>query len=568
MGRIVEVLGWPDDPDVEVLTVIRKYELPADFPADALAEAREIGGIAPGDLTGRTDLREQATVTIDGETARDFDDAVSVRRDANGAIRLWVSIADVSHYVKPGSPLDREAYLRGTSVYFPDRCLPMLPEELSNGICSLKPGEDRLTLTAEMLFDAEGHRLQADFYPSVIRSMSRLTYTQVARVLEKGEVAVLGEKTSLADDLRLMEELARRLMARRHSRGSLDFDLPEPEIVIDTTTGDTISILRSERTIAHRLIEECMLAANEAVAGHLERNDMPTLFRIHEPPSPEKIKAFAELAAGFGHLLSLDGDSVNGTELQRLLEGTAGRPEELTLNRVLLRSMKQARYAAENLGHFGLAALTYTHFTSPIRRYPDLVVHRILKALIAGRPSGAERDRLAAYLPETGLHTSKRERVAMEAERELVELKRLQFMRERVGDEFSGFVTGVTGNGLFVELTEFFVEGVIPVTSLDDDYYQFVERLHALVGRNTRRLFRIGDRVTVLVASVSIDRRQIEFSLIEHVPLQQTDSGWDIDLPARRKETGKRLSRTGGDRQGPRTGGRPKRKAGTGRKRR
>ncbi len=566
MGRVVEVLGWPEDPNVEIMTVIRKYELPSEFPSAVLAEARSVARLSDAELPGRTDLRGLTVVTIDGETARDFDDAVSVRREANGDIRLWVSIADVSHYVKPGSALDREAYLRGTSVYFPDRCLPMLPEALSNGICSLNPDEDRLTLTAEMLFDKNGERRKADFYPSVIRSAARLTYSQVAEVLEERKPETLHPLNNLLDDLGLMEELARRLMKLRSDRGSLDFDLPEPEIIIDLTTGNTVAIGRSQRNIAHRLIEEFMLAANEAVAGHLEDHQIPSLYRIHERPAAEKILAFAELAAGFGHHLDSTDGEVTGTELQRLLDGALGKPEELMLNRVLLRSMKQARYAAENLGHFGLAAGTYTHFTSPIRRYPDLVVHRILKSFLSGKLSEKERERLAETLPETGTHTSKRERVAMEAERELVELKRLQFMLERIGDEFEGFIIGIVNSGFFVELTEFFVEGMMPVTTLSDDFYVMLEKQHALIGTNTRRMFRIGDRVRVTVVAVSMERRQIEFGLLEHIPLQQTDAGWDIVLPKPRRSQGKRPERKRSDDQGPRTGGRPKKKGAGGRK--
>jgi ribonuclease R len=337
-----------------------------------------------------------------------------------------------------------------------------------------------------------------------------------------------------------MEELARRLMELRRNRGSLDFDLPEPEIIIDITTGNTVSIARSTRNIAHRLIEEFMLAANEAVAGHLEKSLTPSLYRIHETPVPEKIQSFSDLAAGFGHHLVTEEGRVTGSELQRLLDGAAGKPEELMLNRVLLRSMKQARYAAENVGHFGLAAKTYTHFTSPIRRYPDLVVHRILKGNLGGTISERDMELLRNTLPETGIHTSKRERLAMEAERELVELKRLQFMKQKVGEEFDGFIIGVTGSGFFVELTEFFVEGMVPVTGIKDDYYVHVDKQHALVGVNTRRMFRIGDRVRVLVASVNLEQRQIEFALLEHVPLQQTDAGWDLELPKPKKVSGKK----------------------------
>ena len=512
-GRIVEVLGWPDETATEALTVIRKYDLPDRFPEEVLAAA---GAVPPmvtdADLKGRTDLRRNLTVTIDGETARDFDDAVSVRRESGGKIRLWVSIADVSHYVKPGSPLDGEAYLRGTSVYFPDRCIPMLPEELSNGICSLNPACDRLTMTAEMLFDKAGGLLEAAFYPSVIHSAARLTYTAVKQILVDNDQELLQTHAALVADLCLMEELALRLMGKRRKRGSIDFDLPEPEIVLDLQ-GATRDIVRSERNLAHRIIEEFMLAANEAVASFIEARAIPSLYRVHETPDPVKLNDFREFIHNFGYEFRIVEENVPPGEFQRLLEQVAGKPEERMVNEVLLRCMKQARYAAENLGHFGLAAPCYTHFTSPIRRYPDLVVHRILKGAIAGRLKERELERLAAILPETAAHTSKRERVAMEAEREIVELKKMQFMLDKVGDEYDGFITGVSAYGFFVELVDLFVEGMVHVSTLTRDYYQYVEKQHALVGERSREMFRIGDRVRVRVAAVSLEKKQIEFVL-------------------------------------------------------
>jgi ribonuclease R len=509
MGRVLEVLGWPDDPDVEVQTVIRTFDLPHVFPPAVLREAsrapREVG---EAEWAGRRDLRDLTTVTIDGETARDFDDAVSVRREESGAIRLWVSIADVGHYVRAGSALDREAYKRGTSVYFPDRCLPMLPEELSNGICSLNPRVERLTMTAEMLFDGDGAMVATDVYPSVILSDARLTYTAVRQMLVDGDVAVRDAYRHLLPDLEVMETLARRLMAKRHRRGSIDFDLPEPEIILDLQ-GRPEAIIRSERNLAHRIIEEFMLAANEAVAARLDDSNYPCLFRIHEPPSAEKLAAFAELAGHLGYDLSLREDGIRPVDLQQLIEQAEGKPEERLLNEVLLRSMKQARYAAENLGHFGLAAERYAHFTSPIRRYPDLVVHRLLRDLLAKRPPSVED------LAAVGEHTSTRERVAMEAERELVTLKKLQFMQERVGDEFDGIVSGVAPFGLFVELTEVFVDGLLHISLLPPDYYRFDERLLTLTGERGRRSFRIGDPLRVRVAAVSIPRRQIDFAPVD-----------------------------------------------------
>jgi ribonuclease R len=497
-----------------VLAIIRKHGLPDTFPSDALAEARSIekGAGDPG-TSGRTDLRGLTTVTIDGEMARDFDDAVAVVREPDGTVRLWVSIADVSHYVRPGSPLDREAYLRGTSVYFPDRCLPMLPEELSNGICSLVPGEDRLTMTAELLYGREGDLRDVRFYPSVIRSAARLTYTLVEKIVVAEDGEACAAHRTLVPVLLLMKELALRLTAMRRRRGSIDFDLPEPEIIMNLQ-GEIEDIVRSKRLLAHRIIEEFMLAANEAVATTIADRDIPSLYRIHEPPDPGKIGEFREFAYNFGYRLPGNTEgTVSPADLQCLLDEAEGKPEERMINEVLLRCMKQARYSAELLGHFGLASACYTHFTSPIRRYPDLVVHRILRRILDGPVGEDERRRLAATLPETAAHTSRRERVAMEAEREIVNLRKAQFMQSRLGEEYDGIITGVATFGFFVELVEIFVEGMVPVAMLRDDYYQYLEKEHLLVGSRTGVKFRIGDPVRVRVARVDLERRQIEFVL-------------------------------------------------------
>jgi ribonuclease R len=510
-GRISEVLGWPEDPEVEVLTIIRKFDLPSVFPSEVIASARAVSQtVTDTDIGKRTDLRDFLTVTIDGETARDFDDAVSVKRERGGKIRLWVSIADVAHYVPPGSELDAEAYRRGTSVYFPDRCLPMLPEELSNGICSLNPQVDRLALTAELLYDRTGAVMEKAFYPSVIRSDARLTYTIVRRILVDRDAEALDAHQDILGDLQIMEELAHRLMTRRRQRGSIDFDLPEPEIVLDLQ-GQTEAIVRAERNLAHRIIEEFMLAANEAVASFLEERFIPSLYRVHEQPDPVKLHDFREFVHSFGYVVMMDEERVEPGELQRLLEQAEGKPEERMINEVLLRCMKQARYAAENLGHFGLASPCYTHFTSPIRRYPDLVVHRILKRTLAGRMKGEDRERFSATLPDVAAQTSSRERVAIEAEREIVALKKVQFMRNRVGEEFDGFITGVSAYGFYVELIELFVEGMVHISTLGRDFYQYVEKQHALLGERTKETFRIGDRVRVRVVGVSLEKKQIDF---------------------------------------------------------
>lgn len=528
-GTVVEILGWPDDPDVEVQTVIRKFDLPHSFSQEVQNEAEAIPAqIAHSDLKNRVDLRKLPTVTIDGETAKDFDDAVSLCAEGSN-LRLWVSIADVSHYVLPGSELDREAYLRGTSVYFPDRCLPMLPERLSNGICSLNPHVDRLTMTAELLFDPSGGVLESNFYPSVIKSTARLTYTIVKQVIVDGDQQALGDNRELAPMLLQMKQLALILQEMRKQRGSIDFDLPEPEIILGLT-GQTEAIIKSERNFAHQLIEEFMLAANEAVARFVTEQELPFIYRVHEAPDPQKLTAYRDFILPFGFTLEMQGDKVTPQAMQRLITDAAGKPEERMVNYGLLRCMKQARYAAENFGHFGLASGCYTHFTSPIRRYPDLIVHRLLK-LALERKEGSlskkgqrELERISSTLSEAAEHTSTRERVAMEAERDIVELKKLQFMQGKIGEEFDGFVAGVAGFGLFVELSEVFVEGLVHISTLIDDLYQFDDSNHALIGRRTGRTLRIGDPARIRVVAVNPQARRIEFALESHSPSRQSAS--------------------------------------------
>lgn len=525
-GKVVEILGWPDDPDVEVQTVIRKFALPHTFEPEVLAEAQAAPGqVSKDDLKDRVDLRKLSTVTIDGETAKDFDDAVAIRSEGRN-FRLWVSIADVSHYIKPGSLLDKEAYLRGTSVYFPDRCIPMLPERLSNGICSLNPHLDRLTMTAEMLFDQQGKMLESGFYPSVIKSDARLTYTKVKQVIIDGDEKALEEDRALAPMLLQMKELALILQAMRKQRGSIDFDLPEPEIILGLT-GQTEAIIKSERNLAHQLIEEFMLAANEAVARFVTEQDMAFIYRVHEPPDPTKLAAFRDFILPFGFTLEMKGEQVEPSAMQQLITDAEGKPEERLVNYGLLRCMKQARYAAENLKHFGLASSCYTHFTSPIRRYPDLIVHRLLK-LALDRKAGTldkkgqrELERISSTLSEAAEHTSTRERVAMEAERDIVELKKLQFMQSRIGQEFDGFIAGVTGFGCFVELSEVFVEGLVHLSTLSDDLYSFDEQNHSLVGRRSGRVLRIGDPARVRVVAVNPQARRIEFVLESHTAVRR-----------------------------------------------
>lgn len=542
-GRIVEVLGQSGDPETQVLAIARKYGLPVAFPPDVLAEAQSVAGEpSPADLEGRTDLRSDLTITIDGETARDFDDAVSVRRLEADVIRLRVSIADVSHYVRDSSALDREALNRGTSVYFPDRCIPMLPESLSNEICSLNPGRDRLAVTAELYFDRDGTAMEASFYPSVIRSDERMTYTSVREILVDGNPATISRYGRLVDDLKTMEELALRLTAKRRRRGSIDFDLPEPEIVLDLQ-GRIESLARAERNLAHRIIEEFMLAANEAVAAYLAERDMPCIYRIHEPPDPARLRDFRDFIKAFGFTLRMKGDRVEPAELQRLLKSAEGRPEEKMVNELLLRCMKQARYSSENTGHFGLASPCYLHFTSPIRRYPDLVVHRLLKGALAGSLKKREKSVVAAMLPSVSEESSRRERTAMEAEREIVDLKRLEYMESRVGEVFNGFVTGVASYGFYVELAELPVEGLVHVSALGDDYYRLAEKLHSLVGERSGRAYRIGDRVPVRVEAVSREKKRVQFSPVA-LPGRTSGRKAALHAPSPSRSAGRPQART------------------------
>jgi ribonuclease R len=521
-GRVVQVLGRSGDPALDTDMVIAEFDLPRAFPPEVERDAHAMPDrLTPGMLAGRRDLRSVPTVTIDGEHAKDFDDAVSIEALPHGGFRLWVHIADVSAYAPWDSPLDLEARRRGTSVYFPDRVVPMFPERLSNGLCSLNPGEDRLTLTCEMGFDANGHRLEYRLYPSVITSDERMTYTSVGRILEQGDEELTRRYASLLPMFRTMRALCERLYERRRDRGSIDFDLPEPEILLDVL-GETAAIIKQERTIAHRIIEEFMLAANETVAEHLSRLNVPMLFRVHERPDPDKLLNFALIASGFGHTIAV-GERIHPKPLARAVETVRGRPEEGLLNTLLLRSMKQARYAVKNTGHFGLAATYYTHFTSPIRRYPDLVIHRLVHATLSG--GGLPIERLEDLMPEIALWSSSRERLSMEAEREVVDLKKARYMSDKIGEEFGGVITGVTNYGFFVQLVDVFVEGLVRAETIEDDYYVHDEARHALIGRRKKRVFRLGDPVRVVVERVDLVRRQVNFRLADAGEAQASPQG-------------------------------------------
>jgi ribonuclease R len=515
VGRVTEVLGDIDAPGVDTAIIVRKYGLPDAHSEAALAEARRIGPrVAEADLAGRTDFRHWLTVTIDGEHARDFDDAVTIERLPNGHYWLGVHIADVAHYVPEGSALDEEAYERGTSVYFPERAVHMFPEALATGICSLNPGVDRLVHSCLMEVDRHGDVVRYEFHDGVIRSDARMTYTAVNAILAGGDRAMREQYARFVPMFELMQELFEILHQRRRRRGSIDFDLPEAEVRLDAS-GLIEDIVVAERNVAHRIIEEFMLLANETVARHLERHEAPTLYRVHEPPDPLKVEAFEEFLVGLGYSLAAPPGVVEPRHFQRLVERVRGKPEEKPIAFLMLRTMQKARYDPVNLGHFGLASSTYTHFTSPIRRYPDLVVHRVLRDLRHGRLTPERREELAEELDEIARHTSEMERRAEEAERELLQWKKVRFMADKVGEEFEGYVTGVAAFGLYVELLEHFVEGMVHVSTMADDYYRFVERAHALRGENTGKVYRLGDRVRVQVLRADLERRQIDLGLAD-----------------------------------------------------
>jgi ribonuclease R len=513
-GRITRVIGRPGDPGIESELIIEEHELPVEFSPVAIAEAKAIPQEVSSSMRrGRRDLRDLPTVTIDGEKARDFDDAISIEKYRSGW-RLWVHIADVAQYVQEGSLLDQEAYARATSVYLPDRAIPMLPEQLSNGICSLNPKVDRLTLTAEMDFDVQGSVVRHDIYESVINSNERMTYTGVRQILVDRDQGLRKRYEPLLRQFELMAELMEVLRAKRSKRGSIDFDLPEPEIILDLQ-GQMTDIVRAERNMAHQLVEEFMLAANEIVAGHLEDLEVPLIYRVHEEPAEEKLADLVDFLATIGISLP-KADTLKPRNIQKAIASVKGSPEEALVNTVVLRTMKQARYSEENIGHFGLAAETYTHFTSPIRRYPDLIVHRIVKGVINGKYRGEEsREELAERLPASAIHCSQRERLAMDAERDVVAMLKVRFMEDKVGEVYDGIITGVTQFGLFVQLRELFVEGLVHISSLKDDYYHYIENRHCLRGERRKRVYRIGDRIRVRVDRVDRERKRIDFSLVE-----------------------------------------------------
>jgi len=515
MGRVADVLGNIDAPGVDTEIIIRKYGIADAHSPEAVAEAVRLGtSVSEKDIKGRTDFRQLLTVTIDGEHARDFDDAITIERLPNGNYWLGVHIADVSHYVQERSALDRDAYDRGTSVYFPERAVHMFPAELATGLCSLNPRVDRLVQSCLMEVDRHGQVVRHELHDGVINSNERMTYTAVNGILTDSDPQLLAKYQPLVPMFELMRELFGVLNDARRRRGSIDFDLNEAEVVVDEG-GMVEAIIALQRNVAHRLIEEFMLLANETVASYLEAQSAPTLYRIHEEPDVLKVAKFEEFVSGFGYSLGVPLTALRPRHFQKLLERIEGKPEEKPIAFLMLRTMQKARYAPENLGHFGLAAPSYTHFTSPIRRYPDLVVHRALRAARHGTLADDEREEQIEELPEIARHTSDMERRADDAERELLQWKKVKFMADKVGDEFEGYITGVAAFGLFVELVEHFVEGMVHVSTMADDYYRFVENAHLLRGEHTEKVYRLGDKVNVQVVRVNMELRQVDLGLVE-----------------------------------------------------
>lgn len=512
-GKVVEILGHINDPGVDILSIVRAYGLPVEFDPKVMTQVEHVAKpVSEADMAGRKDLRDWQMVTIDGEDAKDLDDAVSLTMDHENYI-LGVHIADVSNYVQEQSALDTEALKRGTSVYLVDRVIPMLPHALSNGICSLNQGEERLALSCIMTVNPKGEIIDHTITESVICVNRRMTYTNVKKILADHDPEVMAEYEPLVPMFEKMAELAAILRKKRMKRGSIDFDFPETKVILDKN-GNPVDIRPYDRNVATKLIEDFMLAANETVAAEYYWRELPFVYRTHEQPDSEKIQKLSTFINNFGYSLHIGSDEVHPKELQKLLEKIDGTSEEPLISRLTLRSMKQARYTVENTGHFGLAADCYCHFTSPIRRYPDLQIHRIIKDSLRGRLGEKRIGHYTQILPEVAKYASEMERRADEAERETIKLKKVQYMENHIGETFAGVISGVAEYGFFVEL-ENTVEGLVRVTSLTDDFYQYYEETYELVGEATNRRFKLGQQVRVTVDNCDRIMRTIDFTLAD-----------------------------------------------------
>lgn len=509
-GKVIEILGHINDPGVDILSVIRRYELAVEFPEEVYAEIEHLGTeVAEADKKGREDLRDLLTITIDGADAKDLDDAVSLKRLGNGNFELGVHIADVSHYVRENTALDKEAYARGTSVYLVDRVIPMLPHKLSNGICSLNPHVDRLALSCLMEVNGRGEVVSHRILESVINSDYRMTYTAVREILEDGTPALLEQYAEILPMLEDMEELRQILGEKRRKRGSVNFDLPESKIILDEN-GKPIDIKPYEKSIATNMIEEFMLVCNETIAENSFWQEMPFMYRSHQEPDEDKLEKMEQFLRGFGYYLRKKDGEIHPRELQKVLQKAEETDEERIITRMVLRSMMQARYTAENGGHFGLAAKYYCHFTSPIRRYPDLEIHRMIKKMLHGELDEKASAYYRRKMPDWAKHCSKQERVAEDAERDTDALKKVEFMEDKVGQIYEGIISGVTNWGIYVELPNT-IEGMVALSQMDDDYYEFDEKKMLVFGKRTKKSYRLGDKVIVSVAKVDRMMGTIDF---------------------------------------------------------
>ncbi|HCT0343125.1 TPA: ribonuclease R [Staphylococcus pseudintermedius] len=524
-GQISAILGHKNDPGVDILSIIYQHGIEIEFPDDVLKEAENVPEtILPDELKGRRDLRDELTITIDGADAKDLDDAIAVKKLDNGNTELTVSIADVSYYVTEGSALDREAYDRATSVYLVDRVIPMIPHRLSNGICSLNPEVDRLAMSCRMEIDAQGQVVKHEIFESVIHSNARMTYDAVNRIITDKDAATGAQYPEIVPMLDLAQTLSQQLIAMRKKRGEIDFDIKEAKVIVNEE-GIPKEVVTRERGEGERLIESFMLIANETVAEHFNQMEVPFIYRIHEQPKSERLRQFFDFITNFGIMVKGTGEDIHPSTLQNIHEEIAGRPEDMVISTMMLRSMQQARYDADNLGHFGLAADYYTHFTSPIRRYPDLIVHRLVrKYLIEKSMDGRAMHEWEEKLPQIAEHTSNRERRAIDAERDTDELKKAEFMIQHIGDEFEGVISSVANFGMFVELPNT-IEGMVNMQNMSDDYYHFDERQMALIGERKAKVYRIGDVVKVKVIHVDVDERQIDFQIV----------GMPIDVSSKRE---------------------------------
>lgn len=517
-GEITQILGHKNDPGIDIISIIYKHGITIDFPEEVLEQAeRTPETIHEDEIKNRKDLRDEVTVTIDGADAKDLDDAVSVKRLENGNYQLGVYIADVSYYMGEDTPMDKEAFERGTSVYLVDRVIPMIPHRLSNGICSLNPQVDRLTLGCEMEINESGEVINHSIFQSVIKTNERMTYNDVNKILVDNDQDVRARYDSLVPMFESMEKLASILRNKRAKRGAIDFDFKEAKVLVDEA-GKAKDVVIRERGVAERLIEEFMLAANETVAEHFHWMDVPFIHRIHEDPNESKLQHFFEFIGGLGYKVKGTANEIHPQALQKVLEEVKDKPEEMIISKLMLRSMQQAKYDPNSIGHFGLATDFYTHFTSPIRRYPDLIVHRLIRTYLVEKKMDSKTiQKWKESMPEIARHTSGKERTAVDAERETDDLKKAEYMEDKIGEVFTGVISSVTNFGLFVEL-ENTVEGLVHVSQLTDDYYHYDQRNYAMIGERTGNIYRIGDKVDVRVIAVNIEERVVDFEMVNSSP--------------------------------------------------